>query len=269
METNKVFELVEYLYSERRELATYKRVIDKVRRLRNEVYSLKPKSPLSDDTLYNRKQKELDEYVACSKIHEFSEKHRNKISELGFTLNSIKTTELGYTLRWHSYRQEFKNVIDNWADNATDKDGARKQLTECKRQYNELQTEEVKFVLDWIDGEFFYVLNDELKETFDRHLGKKYNDLSSDLKPYLERYDADVIESIIDYKRLPQGTEKPIWKRQADAHRFSKHFNIDTKDMNKMFLFRDSKGNLKDNLRPNSESKSSNSEFSNVLSKYN
>ncbi|MDD4439288.1 MAG: hypothetical protein PHS04_14835 [Tissierellia bacterium] len=269
METNKVFELVEYLYSERRELATYKRVIDKVRRLRNEVDSLKPKSPLSDDTLYNRKQKELDEYVACSKVDKFTDNHRNKISELGFTLNSIKTTELGYTIRWRSYRQEFKNVIDNWADNATDKVEARKQLAECKRQYNELQTEEVQFVLDWIGGEFFYVLNDELKETFDRHLGKKYNDLSSDLKPFLEHFDADVIESIIDYKRLPQGAEKPIWKRQADAHRFSKHFNIDTKDMNKMFLFRDSKGNLKDNLRPNSESKSSNSEFSDVLSKYN
>ena len=267
METNKVFQLVEYLYNERSNLATYKKVAEKVRRLRNEVYSLKPKSPLSDDTLYNRKQKELDEYVACSKIHEFSEKHRNKISELGFTLNSIKTTELGYTLRWHSYRQEFKNVIDNWADNATDKDGARKQLTECKRQYNELQTEEVKFVLDWIDGEFFYVLNDELKETFDRHLDKKYKYLSTELVPFLERYDADVIEGIIDYKRLPQGAEKPIWKRQADAHVFSKYFNIDIKEMNKMFLYRNGKGDVIEKLGYNTKSKSP--EFSNVLSKYN
>lgn len=266
METNKVFQLVEYLHGERRGLATYKRVIDKVRSLRNEVDSLKPKSPLSDDTLYNRKQKELDEYVACSKVDKFTDNHRNKISELGFTLNSIKTTELGYTIRWRSYRQEFKNVIDNWADNATDKVEARKQLAECKRQYNELQTEEVQFVLDWIGGEFFYVLNDELKETFDRHLGKKYNDLSNDLKPYLERFDADVIESIIDYKRLPQGAEKPIWRRQADAHVFSKCFKIDMKEMNKMFLYRNGKGDVIEKLGHNTKSKSP--EFSNVLSKY-
>ena len=255
METNKVFQLVEYLYSERRELATYKRVIDKVRRLRNEVYSLKPKSPLSDDTLYNRKQKELDEYVACSKIHEFSEKHRNKISELGFTLNSV------------IYKSEFQNIITVWLNNITDKVEARKQLAECKRQYNELQTEEVQFVLKWISGLFFDDLNYILKKTFDEHLGKKYNDLSNDLKPHLEHFDADVIESIIDYKRLPQGVEKPIWRRQADAHVFKECFNIDMKDLNKMFLYRNSKGEVIKKLDYNTKSKSP--EFSNVLSKYN
>lgn len=255
METNKVFELVEYLYSERRELATYKRVIDKVNWLGNEACSLKPKSPLSDDALFNKKRKELDEYVANSKVDKFIDNHRNKISELGFTLGS------------GIYKSEFQNIITAWLNNITDKVEARKQLAECKRQYNELRTEEVQFVLEWISGVFFDDLNYILRETFDRHLGKKYNDLSNDLKPYLEHFDADVIESIIDYKRLPQGAEKPIWRRQADAHVFSKCFKIDMKEMNKMFLYRNGKGDVIAKLCYNTKSKSP--EFSDVLSKYN
>ena len=97
METNKVFELVEYLYSQRENITSYKKVVEKGKRLGNELYSLKPKSPLADDTLYNKKQKELDEHVANSKALEFLEKHRNKITELGFTLN------IDYTIPWHSY----------------------------------------------------------------------------------------------------------------------------------------------------------------------
>lgn len=267
METNKVFELVEYLYRERERIASYKKILEKKRRLNNEAYSLEPKSPLAEDTLYKQKLREYEEYVTKNKVDRFLDEHRNKISELGFTLNSIKTTELGYTIHRYNYRQQIQDIITVWLNNITDKVEARKQLAECKRQYNELQTEEVQFVLDWIDGEFFYVLNDELKETFDRHLGKKYNDLSSDLKPYLEHFDADVIESIIDYKRLPQGAEKPIWRRQADAHVFSKCFNIDIKEMNKMFLYRNGKGDVIKKLSHNTKSKSP--EFSNVLSKYN
>lgn len=254
METNKVFQLVEYLYNERSNLATYKKVVEKVRKLRNEVDSLKPKSPLSDDTLFNKKRKELDEYVANSKVDKFIDNHRNKISELGFTLGS------------GIYKSEFQNIITAWLNNITDKVEARKQLAECKRQYNELQTEEVQFVLEWMSNLFFDGLNYDLKIIFDEHLGKKYNDLSNDLKPYLERFDADVIESITDYKRLPQGAEKPIWRRQADAHVFSKCFKIDMKEMNKMFLYRNGKGDVIEKLGHNTKSKSP--EFSNVLSKY-
>lgn len=252
METNKVFELVEYLYIERERIASYKKILEKKRRLNNEAYSLKPKSPLAEDTLYKQKLREYEEYVTKNKVDRFLDEHVNKLSELGFTFNG-------------SYMQQIQNIITVWINNITDKVEARKQLTECKRKHDELQTEEVQFVLDCISVCFFD-LNYILKEVFDKHLGKKYNDLSSDLKPYLERYDADVIESIIDYKRLPQGAEKPIWKRQADAHVFSKCFKIDMKEMNKMFLYRNGKGDVIEKLGYNTKSKSP--EVSNVLSKY-
>ena len=126
----------------------------------------------------------------------------------------------------------------------------------------------MQFVLPWIEGFFFGYLNEFLKETFDKHLGKKYNDLSNDLKPFLERYDADVIESIIDSKQLPYGAEKPIWKRQADAHVFSDNFKIAVKDMNEMFRFKNGKGDIIDKLKHNTKSKSENSYLADILTRH-
>jgi hypothetical protein len=256
METNKVFELVEFFYNKKAELANHYDVVNRCVSLRNEAYDLKPKSPLYDDTAYKAKTKELREYGEGSHINDYIDSICGKITEFGFV------TQCG------TYKNQIQDVIDGWLKDITDREEARDQLIECKRQFNELKSEKVWFVLMWIDAILFDDLEYILKETFDNHLVKKYKALSTDLAPFLERFDADVIESIIDYKRLPAGAEKPIWKRQAYAHIFGDRLNIEVRNMNEMFLFRNGNGKIIDKLKHNTKSKNTNSKLADILSKY-
>lgn len=256
METNKVFELVDFFYDKKDELAKHYKVVNKHRSLRNEAYHLKPKSPLSDDTAYKDKIKELREYEEGSGIEKFINKYSDKITEFGFVTRS------------GTNKNKIQNVINGWLKDITDRKEARNQLIECKRQFNELKMDEAWFVLMCIDGLFFDDLEYILKETFDNHLGKRYEDLSADLEPFLERFDADVIEAIIDYKRLPYGAEKPIWRRQVDAHVFRRKLKIEAKDMDKMFLYRNSKGKIIDKLKYNTDTNNDNNKLARILSKH-
>ncbi len=217
---------------------------------------LKPKSPLSDDTAYKNKINELQKYIEGSHINDYIDSICGKITEFGFV------TQCG------TYKNQIQDVIDGWLKDITDREEARDQLIECKRQFNELKSEKVWFVLMWIDAILFDDLEYILKETFDKYLEKKYKDLSDDLKSFLERFDADVIESIIDYKRLPDGAEKPIWKRQADAHVFRRKLKIKATDMDKMFLYKNSKDKITEKLRYNTDTNNDNSELAKILAKH-
>lgn len=73
----------------------------------------------------------------------------------------------------------------------------------------------------------------------------KYNRLASDLEPYLKGATGEILESIIDDKRLPEGAEKPKWKKLTDAKRFGDYFGFTPKQLRDLF-----DNNIRSNNKP-------------------
>ena len=260
--SNIIFEWVDFLYQNKSNIESYDKVIGKYRRLWSEAHSLKPKHPLSDDTAYQKKLKEAREQTEILKS--LQKKYFKKYTELGFE----KYAELGLDRPTIIQPYSFREILDEWVKKTTDKTKAREQLTDCKNKYNQLQTDNVQTFLSLTFFFFFEYMGRALNEIFDKVLGNKYQALADELEPYLEQYDANVIESIIDSKQLPYGAEKPIWRKQADAHVFKNYMKWGLKDINKLFRFRNRKGEIIDETAHNTKSKEPNSDLLAILTKY-
>lgn len=262
--SNIIFEWVDFLYQNKSNIESYDKVIDKYRRLWSEAHSLEPKHPLSDDTAYQKKLKEAREQT--ERLKSLQKKYFKKYTELGFE----KYAELGLDRPTITQTYSFREILDEWVKKSTDKTKAREQLTDCKNKYNQLQTDNVQTFLALTFFFFFEYMGRALNEIFDKVLGNKYQALANELEPYLEQYDANVIESIIDSKQLPYGTEKPIWRKQADAHKFRDYMDWELKDINKLFRFRNSKDEIIDKTTHGTKSKSKepNSDLLAILTKY-
>ena len=260
--SNIIFEWVDFLYQNKSNIESYDKVIGKYRRLWSEAHSLKPKHPLSDDTAYQKKLKEAREQTEILKS--LQKKYFKKYTELGFE----KYAELGLDRPTIIQPYSFREILDEWVKKTTDKTKAREQLTDCKNKYNQLQTDNVQTFLSLTFFFFFEYMGRALNEIFDKVLDKKYQALADELEPYLEQYDANVIESIIDSKQLPYGAEKPIWRKQADAHVFKNYMKWGLKDINKLFRFRNRKGEIIDETAHNTKSKEPNSDLLAILTKY-
>lgn len=260
--SNIIFEWVDFLYENKDRIESYAKVIDKYRRLWREAHSLEPKHPLSDDTAYQKKLKEAREQT--ERLKSLQKKYLAKYTELGFE----KYAELGLDRPTITQTYSFREILDEWVKKTTDKTKAREQLTDCKNKYNQLQTDNVQTFLSLTFFFFFEYMGRALNEIFDKVLDKKYQALADELEPYLEQYDANVIESIIDSKQLPYGTEKPIWRKQADAHAFRVYMDWELKDINRLFRFRNSKDEIIDKTPHNTKSKKPNSGLLAILNKY-
>ena len=253
--SNIIFEWVDFLYENKDRIEGYDKTLNKIKALRNEAYSLKPKNAYLDDTAYKRKIKEGQDYFENSWLR-IRKEYLDKFSELGFIE------------KYGTYKNSLKSILDTWNSELSDKSIVRKQLTDCKKKYYQLQTDKIRLFYEEFNNEFFKCLDYVLTATFDKVLDKKYQALADELEPYLEQYDANVIESIIDSKQLPYGTEKPIWRKQADAHAFRDYMEWELKDINRLFRFRNSKDEIIDKTPHNTKSKKPNSGLLAILNKY-
>ena len=253
--SNIIFEWVDFLYENKDRIERYDKTLNKIKALRNEAYSLKPKNAYLDDTAYKRKINEGQDYFENSWLR-IRKEYLDKFSELGFIE------------KYGTYKNSLKSILDTWNSELSDKSIVRKQLTDCKKKYYQLQTDKIRLFYEEFNNEFFKCLDYVLTATFDKVLGNKYQALADELKPYLEQYDANVIESIIDSKHLPYGAEKPIWRKQADAHAFRAYMEWELKDINRLFRFRNRKSEIIDKTNHNTKSKEPNSDLLAILTKY-
>ena len=255
--SNIIFEWVDFLHSKKSKIGTYHRMLSRIKSSREEVYSLEPKSPYLDDTAYKKKFEEGRDYFV---------RHWLPIRKTYLD----KFSELGFVEKYGSYKNSLREILNTWNGKVTDKSVVKGQLEACKEKYNQLQTDNVRLFLEEFNDGFFRSLDVVLKETFDEVLGNKYQSLTDELEPYLERFDADVIESIIDRQQLPQGAEKPIWRKQANAHVFRDYMKWELKDINRLFCFKNGRGQIIDKTTHNTKSKSKepNSELLAILSRH-
>lgn len=70
---------------------------------------------------------------------------------------------------------------------------------------------------------------------FNQYIQPKYSGLSKALATYLEGATDEVIESIIDEHKLPQGAVKPKWKSNADGARFGKYVGLSYSQLRELF----------------------------------
>lgn len=236
-EKNKVFELIDYLFENIEKIKTYQKLMEKYDTLRNEVDYLKPKNELEDDTEYQKKKKELDDFLIRWK--KIIKPYSNKIDSFEFIDKYDR----------HLFKNDLDNILTTWIKNITEngsvenKKDALKEIRVYKDKFKVLQTDLItKFM--WHLG--FSFLLDDLKcilngnsfdgvGFFNQYIQPKYSGLSKELQPYLDGANDEVIESIIDEHKLPQGADKPKWKSNADGARFGKYVGLSYRQMRDLF----------------------------------
>ena len=220
-EQNKVFELIDFLHSKKDNIITghYKVAqvfYDKI----NLAYSLKPKHALEDDTAYKEALKEKKN--ATMNFDRVSKTYKDKFNELGFE-------------QLTTYKSVFSNIFDEWEKGTTNRNEALNQLRECRNKFNDLQDEKIICFLNRVYSLFFDDLCYILNEKFNLYLKPKYSGLSKALQGYLEGVNDEVIESIIDEHKLPQGADKPKWISKADGARFGKYVGLSYSQLRELF----------------------------------
>ncbi len=224
MVTNKIFDLIDCLLKNRDTIERYSKVIERKRNLENEVYRLKPKNQLEDDSAYEAKKRELDNFV------ENSEKAFSKIMSY-----SEKIESLSFKMTFGTYKNDLTDILIKWLNSVTDKDEAKKQLQDYRQKYKKLQSDKAQLFLTYLNGLFFSDLDFILKETFSTYLKNPYEGISLELKLFLENGTDEIIERIIVDKELPPDAQKPKWKRNVDAVRFGRHLGLSNRQLRDLF----------------------------------
>lgn len=258
--TNKIFELVDYLYSRIDDIETkYSKVIPNLNIKRRELNELRKKTthPLSDKTTYNRKKEEF-------------ESHYKKLEPIFQTFKD-KFTELGFELRYGTYKNDVKETIYNWYDEFSNTEGAKIYLKDYKKKITRLKSDIVLPFISFVLPAFF--INDlfEIMDNeFSNALQSNFEGIATDLQAFFSNTTDDVIESIIEYKMLPSGAEKPIAKRETYAVVFGDSCGIKLKDLSQFFR-KEIDGKAIDFVftksRPKKETKQT-KELKDILSKY-
>lgn len=261
--SNAIFEWVNFLFENKSKIESYHLMLGRLKTLKEEINSLKPKNAYLDDTAYQRKLKEGNDYLTNHWLP-IKKTYHDKFIELGFT--DERPTQI----------RTLRKILDTWNNKVTDKAEVRKQLAECKKKYNHLQTDKVKLFFDYYDSYnngFFSTLDEILTEMFDTVLGNKYQALADDLKPYLEQHypesNCQVLESIIDRKQLPNWVKyKPIWTKQAHAIAFLDYMGWKPNEVKGLFDYRDGKGKVIETTTVTKRSKKPNSELLAIFKKH-
>lgn len=230
--SNKVFDLVQFLYDNKDNIKSWEETFEKLNTLRNECDNLKPKTKFENDTKYLEKKREL----------ETKEKNSQQI------FDSVIFKDFSLMVNNFSF-QEFESITTHWGNNINDANEALKQIKRCRQNYLALPTEAIRLLFyhgtsycDFLHHLEYHLMGSASdKGLFARYLPAddlhKYNGLASDLKPYLSGATDEIIESIIDDKRLPEpdGAEKPKWKKLTDAKRFGNYFGFTNEQLRDLF----------------------------------
>jgi len=236
-ENNKVFELIDYLFENIEKIKTYQKLMEKYDTLNNEVDYLKPKNLLLDDTEYQKKKKEFDEF--CISWKKIIKPYSNKID----SFEIIDKYDRGL------FKNDLENILTTWIKNITEngsaenKRDALKEIRVYRDKFKALQTDlitkfmfHVGYSILFSDLECILIGNSfDGIGFFNQYIQPKYSGLSKALEPYLEGATDDVIESIIDEHKLPQGADKPKWKRNADGARFGKYVGLENRQLRELF----------------------------------
>lgn len=236
-EKNKVFELIDYLFENIEKIKTYQKIFEKHDTLRTEIRNLEPKNELEDDTEYREKKKELNELI--TKWNEIKKPYSNKIDSFDF-INKYNG---------RCFKDGFVSILTTWIKNITEngsaenKKDALKEIRDYRDKFEALQTD---LITEFMRHLGFYFLFDDLERIlngnsfdgvgfFNQYVQPKYSGLSKALQDYLEGANDEVIESIIDEHKLPQGAEKPKWKSNADGARFGKYVGLSYSQLRELF----------------------------------
>lgn len=236
-ENNKVFELIDYLFNNIEKIKTYQKLMEKYDTLNNEVDYLKPKNLLLDDTEYQKKKKEFDEF--CIRWEKIIKPYSNKID----SFEIIDKYDRG------SFKNDLENILTTWIKNITEngsaenKKDALKEIRVYRDKFKALQTDLITKFMWYLGfstlfsgleciliGNSFYGIG-----FFNQYIQPKYSGLSKALATYLEGATDEVIESIIDEHKLPQGAVKPKWKSNADGARFGKYVGLSYSQLRELF----------------------------------
>lgn len=251
--SNKVFDLVQFLYDNKDKIKSWEGAFGGLIALRVECDNLKPKNKFEKSTKYLEKKREL----------ETQEKNTQQIFE-GDNFKEIvsKIEGFGFEFKYNTYKREFQSITEHWYNNITDANEALEQLKKCKRNYLALPKNAVERLFYYVPNKLFFLSDLDYhlmgstsdKGLFARYLPAddlhKYNGLASDLEPYLKGATGEIIESIIDDKRLPDGAEKPKWKKLTDAVRFGKYFDFTNEQLRDLF-----DNNIRSNNKPKGKDK--------------
>lgn len=236
-ENNKVFELIDYLFNNIEKIKTYQKLMEKYDTLRTEIDNLKPKNELEDDTEYQKKKKEFNEFITT--WNKIKEPYSNKID----SFEIIDKYDRGL------FKNDLENILTTWIKNITEngsaenKKDALKEIRDYRDKFKALQTDLITEFM-WHLG--FSILFSDLEcilngnsfdgvGFFNQYIQPKYSGLSKALQDYLEGATDDVIESIIDEHKLPQGAVKPKWKSNADGARFGKYVGLSYSQLRGLF----------------------------------
>ncbi len=258
--TNKIFELVDYLYSRIGDIEKkYSKFIPNLDIKRRELNELRKKTnhPLSDKRKLEEKEKDLDEHFEIL----------NRI----FQTFKDKFTELGFELRYGTYKNDVIETIYNWYDEFSYTEDAKIYLKEYKKKITRLKSDIVlPFISFVLPASFINDLFEIMDNEFSNALQSNFEGIATDLQAFFSNTTDDVIESIIEYKMLPSGAEKPIAKRQTYAVVFGDYCGIKQKDLSQFFR-KEKDGKAIDFVftksRPKKETKQT-KELKDILSKY-
>lgn len=258
IETNKVFELIDYLIKNIENIKKYEKLMKQYDRLRDEMRYLEPANALEDDTKYKEKEKEFD--VLLVKWDEIKKPYNDKINSFEFN-------------RYY-FQKDLKSILNKWIKNIIEKEDAEikknalNEIREYKDKFTMLQTDLIIKFMRHLNFDFYdldYVLNGSTIYDdvgfFSKYIQPKYSGLSKALQDYLKGANDEVIESIIDNKQLPHGATKPQWIKKADAVRFGKYVGLEYSQLRELF-----DNNVKANDKPNDID--NNNEIRNILSQH-
>ena len=260
-EQNKVFELIDFLFENIEKIKTFQKFMEKYDTLNDEMKYLKPKNELLDDAEYQKKKKEFDDFLIT--WNRIKKTYNDKINSFEFS-------------KRYSFKSEFESILNGWIENiiekgdAESKNNALKEIRIYKSKFKALQTEIIRkftwhlsFSTQFDDLD--YILNGSIIHNdegfFSKYIQPKYSGLSKALQGYLEGVNDEVIESIIDEHKLPQGADKPKWKRKADGARFGKYVGLENRQLRELF-----NNDIRTNNIPPDANR--NSEIRNILLRY-
>lgn len=249
--SNKVFDLVQFLFDNKDNIKSWEETFEVLITLRKECDNLKPKTKFENDTKYLEKKREL----------ETKEKNSQQIFE-GKKIKEIVSKIEGFGFEFNNYKHEFQSITEHWYNNITDANEALEQLKRCRRNYLALPKNAVERLFYYVPNKLFFLSDLDyhlMGSTSDKGLfakyipayePNKYNGLASDLEPYLKGATGEIIESIIDDKRLPDGAEKPKWEKLTDAKRFGNYFGFTNEQLRDFF-----DNNIRSNNKPKGKDK--------------
>lgn len=237
-------DFVNYLYANRKLFAENNNIVTKMQKITAERDMLQPKKYAEHQKQDETLQKQYRAYYSIIEENvnlPIKEKGR-ELAGLQFEYDDKNRLQGAISESIGMTRQDLESIaicIDRFFDFTSSVSVRMNGFYDIEQMVSEIYKELI------FDNPFGIKIKQITKIKQKETYRNRYEGLAKKLNKFLINATDETLRIIIEHKRLPDNTEKPIWIKEAEAHRFKKWLNISEAPFNKMFDVRGKDGEIK------------------------